>query len=287
MTDRAPPTPADALADLTWLNVSDIVNAFGLGQGTPLRALAELAAWLPSRRFAHQLLRLDSMVGTRGLHAGSAWMCDQLSGGATVRGAPPPADGPLLVVANHPGLLDTMALFTAIPRADLRILAVTRPFLRALPNIASHLFSVGATATTRMAAVRTAVRHLRAGGALLTFPAGRIEPDPISVGGAEASLESWSESIDLIVRLAGEIVVLPAIVGGVLTPAALHHPLTRLQHTPEDQRWLAAIIQLLLPQLRRGVVRVQLGRPISTAGSPISPVVVAETRRLIAAVAEP
>lgn len=286
MIDSARPAPP-TLADLTWLNIGDIVGAFGLGPRAPLRGLAELAVLPLARRFARQLLRLDALVGAEGLRAGGAWICRQLSDGVVVRGDPPPAAGPLLIVANHPGLLDAMALATAIPRADLRVLAIKRPFLRALPNIAAHLFPVGATPAARTAAVRAAARHLRAGGALLTFPAGRIEPDPISVGGAAASLEEWSTSVDLIVRLAGTMTVLPAIVGGVLTPAALAHPLTRLRRAPEDRRWLAAIIQLMRPELRRGVVRVQLGRPIGAAGAPVSAAVRAEAARLIAAVARP
>jgi hypothetical protein len=184
-------------------------------------------------------------------------------------------------------MLDAMALFTAIPRVDLRVLAIMRPLLRALPNIADHLYAVGATPATRTAAVRAAVRHLRAGGALLTFPAGRIEPDPISLDGAVASLNDWSTSVDLIVRLAGPVTVLPVIVGGVLTPAALSHPLTRLRRRPEDQRWLAAIIQLLRPGLRRGLVRVELGQPIVASGAPVGAAVRAEAARLIAAVAQP
>lgn len=286
MIDRARTAPA-ALADLTWLNIGDIVGAFGLAPGAPLRGLAELAAHPPARRFARQLLRLDAMVGAEGLGAGGAWICRQLSAGVVVAGDAPPAEGPLLVVANHPGLLDAMALTVAIPRRDLRVLAIKRPFLRALPNIAGHLFPVGDTPVARTGAVRAAARHLRAGGALLTFPAGRIEPDPLSVGGAEASLESWSASVDLIARLAAPVRVLPAIVGGVLSPAALEHPLTRLRRSPEQRRWLAAIIQLMRPELRRGAVRVRLGRPIAADGAPVSAAVRAEAARLIAAMARP
>lgn len=281
MTDRA------ALADLTWLNTGDIMRAFGLRPGAPLRGLAELAARRPARRFARQLLALDGLVAAHGLAAGCAWICRQYSGGVEVRGGPPPAAGPLLVVANHPGLLDAAALATAIARADLRILAIARPFLRALPSIAAHLFPVGATPAARIAALRAAARHLRAGGALLTFPAGRIEPDPLSSRDAADSIERWSTSADLLARLAGPLTVLPAIVGGAITPAAVAHPATRLRRAPEDQRWLAAILQLLRPGLRRDAVRVQLGRPLVSDGGPVSAAVAAEARRLIAAVGLP
>lgn len=287
MAECAPPTPATALADLTWLNIGDMISAFGLGQATPLRGLAELAFRPYARRFARQMLALDNLVGAEGLRAGTAWICRQLSDGVAARGASPPASGPLLVAANHPGMLDAAALISSLPRTDLLILAITRPFLRALPNIAAHLLPVGVTPASRTAAVRAAARHLRAGGALITFPAGRIEPDPLSIGGAEASLAGWSASLDLFARVGGEVTVMPAIIGGVITPAALRHPLTRLRQSAADRQWLAAILQLMRRDLRRGEVRVQFGRPIVAAGGPVSGAVTAEARRLIAAVARP
>lgn len=286
MADCAPP-PAAALADLTWLNIRDIVGAFGLGAGAPLRGLAELAARRPARRFAGHMLALDAAVGAAGLAAGGAWICSRYSRGVEVRGERPPPTGPLLVAANHPGILDAAALFSALGREDLRVLAIARPLLRALPNIASRLFAVGETAASRTAAVRAAARHLRAGGALLTFPAGRIEPDPLAQGGAEATLGEWSESLDLFARLAGEATAQVAIVGGVLSPAALRHPLARLRRTPEQRLYLAAILQLLRPARHPVTVRVQLGRPMAAAGAPLSGRVTAEARRLIAAVARP
>ncbi|NTU81260.1 MAG: glycerol acyltransferase [Chloroflexales bacterium] len=287
MANRVPLTSTAALADLTWLNIGDMYSAFGLRHDTPLRGLAELACRPPARRFAQQMTVLDAIVGTRGLRAGAAWICAQLSEGVEVRGEPPPAAGPLLVVANHPGLLDAVALFTAIPRADMRVLAIARPFLRALPNIAAHLFPVGEGAAARTAAVRAAARHLRGGGALLTFPAGRIEPDPLSLDGAEASLARWSESVDLFARLAHEATVLPMIVGGVISPAALRHPVARLRRRPADRQWLAAILQLMRPALQRTRVRVQIGRPIAASGGPVSEAVAAEARRLLAEITRP
>lgn len=271
--------------DLTWLNIADLRLAFGITATMPLGGLADLLFRGPARAFAHQVLTLDALVGREGLRAGGAWICGQLSRGVEVRGAPPPVTGPVLIVANHPGLLDAAALFASIPREDLRVLAITRPFLRALPHIAGRLFAVGDTPAARMAAARRAARHLRAGGALLTFPAGRIEPDPLSLPGAAESVASWSQGVDQIVQLAGAVTVVPAIVAGVLTPAAVKHPLTRLRQHPDDRRWLAAILQLMLPWLQRHTVQVHFGRPIATTGAPVSAAVAAEARRLIREVA--
>jgi hypothetical protein len=284
----APPTDGGAsLVDLTWLNVADARTAFGLSPNGRLRGVADAALWPAARRFAGQLRRLDELVGEGGLRAGGAWICGQLCAGVELRGPEPPRAGPLLVVANHPGLIDAAALFTAIPRDDLRVLAIARPFLRALPQIAARLFAVGPTPASRTAAVRAAARHLRDGGALLTFPAGRIEPDPLSAAGAIESVAGWSDSVDMFARLAGPLTVAPMIVGGVIARAALRHPLTRLRRGEAERRWLAAILQLMVPALRGNVVRVQRGPALAPGGARLSAAAAAAAVELIRAVAAP
>lgn len=275
------------LADLIWLNTADIFTAFGVARSAPLRGPLELLCRPPARRFARQLARLDALVGAEGLGTGGAWMAGQLRARLELRGPPPPASGPLLILANHPGLLDAASIFAAIPRRDLRVLAADRPFLRALPNISAHLIAVGLGPAERTAAVREAARHLRGGGALLSFPAGQIEPDPCALPGAADSLATWSSSIDLFARIAKDAAIVPVIVGGVLAPSALSHPLTRLRRAPRDRQWLAAIIQLIWPRHFPTHVRVQIGRPIVAGRDPVSASVAAEARRLIAEVARP
>jgi 1-acyl-sn-glycerol-3-phosphate acyltransferase len=270
-----------SIDDLMWLNTADMLLGFGVAQHSALRGPAELLCRVPARRFARQLATLDARVAQDGLQAGSAWIVDQIAASLEVRGYPPPASGPLLVVANHPGLLDGAALFAALPRPDLRVLAVPRPFLRALPHIADAVIPVGETPASRGAALRTAARHLRDGGALLSFPAGRIEPDPLALAGAEDSLAQWSASIDVLARLVGSATVMPAIVGGVLAPAALRHPVVRLRRAEADRRWLAAIWQLLWPNLRRTAVQIRFGAPLDATTDGLSDRVTAAAARLI------
>ncbi len=253
---------ADALADLIWLNTADMLRGFGLASQSWLGGIAAVASRLPARRFARQLLAFDEVVGAAGLVAGGAWICAQFAPGLRIEGPRPPARGPLLVVSNHPGLLDAAALLTALGRTDLKVIAIARPLIRALPNTAAAIIPVGNTPNARMAAMRTAVRHLREGGAVLTYPAGRIEPDPARDPSALASLEGWSDSLDLFARLAPGVPVVPVIVSDVQSPAALRHPLTRLRRHPDAQQWLAAILQVLWPHLATTPVRVQFAEPL-------------------------
>lgn len=232
---------------LTEINLDDALEALGVKRSTLLGR--GLAAFLrPSaRKFARQILSFDHEVAEIGLHRAASHFISLYVQHLDILGEDLiPRTGPLLVLANHPGLSDALALFTAIRRDDLRILAAERPFLDALPAIKKHLISVPADENTRLGVLRQAVQHLRSGGALLNFPAGRIEPDPAVLPGALEALTTWSESIGVFVRAVPEAIVLPLIVSGVLPPATLRHPLTRLRRSARERERLAATLWLLV-----------------------------------------
>jgi hypothetical protein len=191
-------------------------------------------------------------------------------------------EGPLLIVANHPGLCDTVALFAATPRPDLRVVAAERSFLSALPNTSRYLLTIADTSPGRLGLIRAVTRHLRGGGAVLTFPGGKIEPDPAVLPGALETLERWSASVDLFARLAPGLTIVPAVVSDVLSPGALRNPLTFLRRRKEDREWLAATLQMLAPGLYDVTARIQFGCPIcADASAAVSRAVVEETRRLM------
>lgn len=242
-------------------------RGFGQARSGPRRIstrAVESLCRLPAARLARQVAFYDGIVGERGLRAGGAWAVQRLSRSLAAFGAESiPAEGPVLVVSNHPGLADSLSLCAAIPREDLRVIAAERALLRALPNTSRYLLPVDKSLGGRLGGLRKASRHLKRGGALLTFPKGGIEPDPASVPEAEASLESWSRSLRLFARLTPEAKVIPAIVSGVISPSALANPVTHLRRRPEDQRWLAASLQMLVPTLREVHTEVRFGRPVS------------------------
>lgn len=196
-----------------------------------------------------------------------------------------PDEGPVLVVSNHPGLADSLSLFAAIPRKDLRVVAAERAFLAALPHTSRHLIPVSdhSGGPSGLGSLRSASRHLRRGGALLVFPKGGIEPDPASMPGAEASLEDWRRSLDLFVRLTPGATVAPAIVSGVISPAALASPITRIRRLPEDRHWLAASLQMLVPALRSVHTEIRFGKPIygSDDVTSLCGEILVEARRMI------
>lgn len=275
---------ATPLDELTRINSDDLLVSLGLGGVRRGRSLLERLCRGPARRLARQVLTYDALVASAGLQVGAAWALGQYVCRVAVDGQDAlPRAGPLLIVSNHPGLYDTIALFAAIPRSDLRIVAADRPFLRALANTSRHLLTVGEAASERVGVIRASARHLRSGGALLTFPGGRIEPDPAVLPGAVAALGGWSASIAVFARLVADLTVVPVVVSGVLSAAALRHPLARLRG-PEHHQLLAATLQVLFPSLQRGTVRVSFGRPLCAAGLPgdaLGEAIVAECARLM------
>ena len=55
------------------------------------------------------------------MSAGSQWLLSQLVTGVTVRGAEAiPLTGPLIVVSNHPGAYDSVAILASLPRGLIR-----------------------------------------------------------------------------------------------------------------------------------------------------------------------
>ena len=136
-----------------------------------------------------------------------------------------PADGPLLIVSNHPGAYDSAVLCSCIPRPDLKIIVSDVPFYRAFPNISRQMIFVPADPPGRMLALRSAVEHLQDGGAILQFGTGKIDPDPEVQPGAESALADWLPSIELMLRKAPLTKLVLAIASGVVQRRFVDHPL--------------------------------------------------------------
>jgi hypothetical protein len=270
---------------LTRVCVDELLEAFGLGGLRCGRRPLELLSQVPAKRLALQVATYDEIVGESGLAAGGAWALERMARRVEVEGRENvPPEGPLLLVANHPGLADALALFAVVPRRDLRVVAAERPFLEALPNTSRYLIFLTGESARRSGAFRVATRHLRGGGAVLTFPGGEIEPDPAVLPGAVEALMRWSESLDLFARLVPGLTVVPAVVSGVLSSTALRNPLIFVRRRPRDREWLAATLQMLTPVLRNVTTRVAFGQPIHPADvheGAVREAVLEEARRLI------
>lgn len=276
---------------LTKINLDDLVISFGWQDHPLLARLLRLTFLGPAQTFASQMKNFDIPVATHGLVEASRRTLRQYVRELRVFGREHLPAGPILALSNHPGLSDTLALFAALNRPNLKIIAYRRPFLKALPNVSKQLVYLTDDQASRIGLVRQVSVHLRAGGAVLTFPAGRIEPDPDIHPDAAASLASWTDSVGVFVRMAPETAVVPILVRGVVWRKTAYHPLTYLKRTRTEREKLASALQLLaqmLWKIRPVAVRVQFGRPIrakdlgSSETHVIHRAVTAEMERLIA-----
>ena len=251
-------------AALTRINVEDSLAAFGLQPDAAFSGMLRKLLWWPADGFAARMLEFDLQVARHGLQTAANWLLPYYSGGLRVTGLQHvAANGAQLIVCNHPGMADTLALLASIARTDLRVLAGARPFLQCLRHASEQLILLNADGADELRAVRSALRHLQAGGALLTFPGGEIEPDPAALPGAAAALTRWSESVGLFARMAPHTQIVPAIVSGAISPASLRNPLTRLRRAPRDQERFAVALQVLWPGYRRAPVHLAFGAPLA------------------------
>ena len=167
---------------------------------------------------------------------------------------------------GHPGMTDTVSIFCALNLPQLKIIALDSPFLIALPNTSRQLFFVKDDPTSRMALVRQVSGHLRSGGTALTFPAGEIEPDPDVYPGAADSLQTWTDSVGVFIRMAPETAILPVLVRNVIWGKAANSALLKFKKTKVEREKLAAALQLLamiMWNAKPVSVTVQIGKPIT------------------------
>jgi 1-acyl-sn-glycerol-3-phosphate acyltransferase len=259
-------TPSN-IETLTQINLDDLISSFGWEKHPILARLLRRAFIAPPQKFAHQMVEFDSAINERGLVEASRLAARNYVDEIRVFGRERIPRSAFLALSNHPGMTDTLSLFTALNRQDLKIIALDRPFLNALPNMSKQLAYVTEDSAARFMLIRQISAHLRKGGAALTFPAGHIEPDPDVHEGAVESLCSWTDSVGVFIRMAPETPVLPVLVRGVIYKKTARHPLTYLKRAREDREKLAAALQMLAHVVfkKKDVqVRVQIGNPIYT-----------------------
>jgi hypothetical protein len=256
------------LDTLTQINLDDLVASFGWERQPILASIVRRVFIKPARKFAGQMVEFDTCVGEWGLSEGSRQtLRKQYVSDVRVHGCENiPPNGSTLFLSNHPGLTDTISLFAAIKRPDLKIIAIHRPFLESLTNVTRDLFYISDSPSERMRAVRQVSAHLKNGGAALTFPAGKIEPDADVYEGALDSLCDWTDSAGVFVRFAPQTKIVPVFVRGVIWERTARHWLIRLKRTREERERLAAALQLLamiVRDARPTTVHVHVAKPIT------------------------
>lgn len=250
---------------LTEINLDDLVASFGWQDYPLLSRLLRFIFHKPAQKFARHMLDYDEVMGKHGIVEGGWNLARRYVKDIRIINADRIPESAFLALSNHPGMTDTVALFAGLNRKDLHIIALDRPFLNALPNSTRQLFYVYDDPAKRMTLVRQVSAHLKKGGAVLTFPAGHIEPDPDVYPGAVESLQDWTDSVGVFIRMAPDAAILPVLVRNVVAKKYADHWLLKIKKTKEEKEKLATALQLL-GMVTAGeklvTVTVQIGNPI-------------------------
>ncbi|MDY6874485.1 MAG: hypothetical protein SVR81_11120 [Chloroflexota bacterium] len=265
----------------------EIFYALGLGRRGVLRRGLGWVFTHPARKFAKYMAAVDAAVAEGGGPAGCRVMMDLLMVKIEARGLENiPTDGPTILLANHPGAYDSMAIGSLLPRPDLKAIVSKTRLYEVLPNVRQHLYYVTRSPSENMQTLRNAIDHLQTGGALLQFGSGKIEPDPATEPVTDAIFDRWSKSIEIILRKVPEARIVPTIASDVLLTRFRYHFLTRLRKTPMDKRrlgeFMQVIRQLIFPKSVDAHARISFGTPFRLANLTD----VSDSQRLMPAVIE-
>lgn len=248
----------------------------------------------PLRRFSEMVCEFDGRVAADGFRRALDWFLPHFASGVTVHGDEHvPRSGPLLIASNHPGTCDALAIAAAIPRDDVHILAARIPFLDNLHATREHLLFTSPDQRERNGAIWAAIRRLNAGGCVLMFPSGGLDPDPSCMPGLEPELDSWSPTVRVILRRSHDTRLVPAIVSGVLLPRYVRHVLTRFRRKRRDRQRVAEYVQVIRQILSGRTLlvhpRVTFGRPVtlaelrSTGGGDAGEAIARQARQVLSA----
>lgn len=259
---------ATQVSELRQSITLEAAKAIGFKPGSWQQKLFNGFFWLPAQRFARLGAEFDQRIDKDGATAALRWLLPRFASQVTVRGAANiPADGPLLVVSNHPGAFDGVVIGAQLQRDDFKIIISDVPFTRGMKAATRHMiFSTGNNMQERMSAVRQSLRHLQSGGTVMLFPTGLVDPDPSFMPGAADALSGWSQSLEFFIRKAPETRLLPTIVSGVIAPKYLNNFFARRQKTVRSRQKVAEyfeIVQIMVIQRDLGLTpRVSFGQPL-------------------------
>lgn len=249
--------------------------------------------WLfrkPTGHFGRIIARMEAAIARGGLPDGAREVMGDFSLTSDARGQEAfPREGPVLVVCNHVGAYDSLAIACHIPRQDLTFMVSDVPFLRSLPAARQHYIFVPEDSPGRMAALRAGIEHLSKGGVLLVYAHREVEPDPALLPGAHEAIADWSPSVEIMLRKVPQTRLQLVIASGMLQPRFLNHPLTRLRKQPFHRQKLAETMQILSQMVNPGkdpvAMRVSFGKPLAVSDLPegrLMPAIIAAGQALLA-----
>lgn len=129
-----------------------------------------------------------------------------------------PRTGGLLIVANHPDAVETLAIGAVISRVRLDLKVALTPLLKVLPQISENAIFINPyggkeAAKENINGLREMRRHLNSGKALLIYPAGEISQKK-NLSDDQAFDKNWETSAYFLLKKNPGIKVLPIFAEG-------------------------------------------------------------------------
>ncbi len=248
----------------------EIFFALGFKRRGFLRRSLGWAFALPTRRFSRFMTSVDAAMAEGGSPAGCRVMMELLQVQIDARNVENiPVAGPVMILANHPGAYDSMAIGSLVPRPDLKAIVTGTRLYDSLPNLRPNVFFVSKDPAANMRTLREGIDHLNGGGLLLQFGSGKIEPDPATDPVGDEVFAQWSPSVEIMLRKVPGLRIVPTISSGVLLPRFRNNPLVRLRKGAMNRRRLAEFIQitqqLIVPKSVKARAQISFGKPFELA----------------------
>jgi 1-acyl-sn-glycerol-3-phosphate acyltransferase len=234
--------------NLTSLITDEFFKALSLRPDGRIRKFIAPIVHKPTWKFSNIAASFDDLIEEHSFPYASAWMMTHFVDEVKYHGRENiPRNGPLLLISNHPGLVDGLAISSNVDRDDIKLMMSGVPFVRHLKNTSQHMVFTTTDTVDRMTALRSSIRHLRNQGSLLIFATGKLDPDPSfrPVEAVSSALERWSNSVAVMVKSVPDIQVVVSIVSGVLSKRYYRHPLTRLRKSQHDRQRISEFMQVI------------------------------------------
>lgn len=240
-------TEADRNGTIAESLLFDLTRAFALPQTKFTKSVIRLLVGRLARTAAEAAMEVDRTVAEGGPAAGARRSLPRFVKSYEARGTENiPPSGPLIIASNHPAFIDSFIITAHVDRPDYKAIIGDIPFLENMPHIREHAIFAPDEGNTmgRMRVIRESIRHLKSGGSLLIFPLGSIEADPEFMQDPDGDFHRWSHSLEIFMQRVPNLQILVTMVSGVISPAAMRHPITWFRKSRPDKQRLAFIYQL-------------------------------------------